>query len=174
MTGYSYSQVGASRQEDVPPGYNVLRYRVRLGGVREVDYRAAVEAVMTFAVHRAAGVRMDTTAVRAADGVRVTSGIGIGPLRITAPCAVVWTMDDADRAGFGYGTLPGHPEQGEESFIVERVDDAVYFRMFAFSRPALWYTRLTGPIVVGLQHLYARVLGATLRRLSRRQAAIAP
>jgi uncharacterized protein (UPF0548 family) len=172
MTGFSYAEVGASRFQDVPAGYNVLRYRVRLGDEREVDFAAAADAVLTFAVQRAAGVRMDTTAAQAAEGVRVTSGLGLGRVRLDAPCTVVWTVREPGRAGFAYGTLPGHPMRGEESFLVERDGSDVYFRMFAFSRPAVWYTRVTGPIVVLLQHAYARLLGFTLRRLARRRAAV--
>ena len=41
------------------------------------------------------------------------------------------------RFGFGYGTLPGHAERGEERFSVEwnREDGCVYYDVFAFSHP---------------------------------------
>ena len=42
------------------------------------------------------------------------------------------------RFGFGYGTLPGHAERGEERFGVEwncGLDGSVYYDVFAFSRP---------------------------------------
>lgn len=38
--------------------------------------------------------------------------------------------------GFAYGTLPGHPEKGEESFRVEHREPGVVFRILAMSRPA--------------------------------------
>ncbi|HEX9229808.1 MAG TPA: DUF1990 family protein, partial [Arthrobacter sp.] len=43
-------------------------------------------------------------------------------------------------AGFGYGTLPGHPERGEEAFEVS-IDTAgaVTFTITAFSRHANWF-----------------------------------
>ena len=51
------------------------------------------------------------------EGTAFTLGIGIGPFRIDAPCRVVYTLDDtADRSGFAYGTLVGHPERGEARF----------------------------------------------------------
>ncbi len=63
--------------------------------------------------------------------------MGAGPVRITAPCRVVYTVNEPDRQGFACGTLPGHPECGEEAFLVERDDDgAVTFAITAFSRPA--------------------------------------
>jgi uncharacterized protein (UPF0548 family) len=45
---------------------------------------------------------------------------------------------EVERFGFGYGTLPGHVERGEERFGVEwnrRLDGSVYYDVFAFSRP---------------------------------------
>ena len=54
----------------------------------------------------------------------MVSGFGVGPFRINAPCEVVWVRrpvpgDGPQSAGFGYGTLPGHPVRGEEAFEVE-------------------------------------------------------
>jgi uncharacterized protein (UPF0548 family) len=57
------------------------------------------------------------------------------PARI--PARVVYVIDEPDRKGFAYGTLPGHPERGEEAFVVERrVDDSVWLVVRAFSRPS--------------------------------------
>lgn len=108
----------------------------------------------------------DTTgAVR--PGSRVIVGIGFGPLRIEAPCEVVWTAYEPARIGFAYGTLTGHPECGEESFIVDMdPDGTVWFTVTAFSRPACWYTRLAGPVIPFLQLRYARWLGRHVRRLA--------
>ena len=68
--------------------------------------------------------------------------IGWGRLSIPAPLRVVYVVDEPRRRGFAYGTLPGHPERGEESFVVEhREDDSVWLTVRAFSRPAhpaLW------------------------------------
>ncbi|NEE19531.1 DUF1990 domain-containing protein, partial [Streptomyces sp. SID7499] len=100
-------------------------------------------------------------------GGSVRVSLGLGPLRFTAPCEVIWTAYGEDgRTGFGYGTLAGHPERGEECFVVDLADDGtVWFTVLAFSRPASWYTRLAGPLVPPVQHWYARRLGRTLRRI---------
>lgn len=50
-------------------------------------------------------------------------GIGAGILTPNAPCQVVYVLDEPDRQGFAYGTLPGQPESGEEAFVIERADD---------------------------------------------------
>jgi uncharacterized protein (UPF0548 family) len=160
---YSYAEVGATRDGELPPGYQHLRYRTRIGDAAVLG--AAAEAVLTFAPQRAVGVLVDAAGPRAAEGLVVTSRLGVGPLRIAAPCRVVWAEDTPTRAGFGYGTLPGHPVRGEESFVVDLRDGAVWFTMLSFSRPDRWFTRAGGPLVPGFQHAYARLLGRTLRRL---------
>jgi uncharacterized protein (UPF0548 family) len=112
-------------------------------------------------MHRGTGVRLDASAPRAAPGVTVTSRLAW----ISAPCQVVWTVQEEDRAGFGYGTLAGHPESGEESFVVSQDGDGeVWFAVTSFSRPARWYTRAAGPVVPLLQRAYARRCGRALRK----------
>jgi uncharacterized protein (UPF0548 family) len=163
----TYAEVGATRAGPLPPGYRHLRYRTRLG---RDDLADAGTAVLTFAMQRAAGVRIRSSAPMAALGVSVTSGLGIGPLRLWAPCRVVWVEQSEDRAGFAYGTLPGHPERGEESFLVSR-DGAgdVWLAVTAFSLPASWYTRAAGPVVPVFQAGYARLCGRALRRVLARR-----
>jgi uncharacterized protein (UPF0548 family) len=161
----TYPEVGATRDGPLPAGYTHLRHRVRLPADA---YPVAGEAVLTWRMHRAAGVRMETPAPRAAPGVTLRAGLGIGPLRLWVPCEVVWVVDTGERTGFGYGTLPGHPESGEESFVVTReADGTVWFTVRAFSRPARWFTRAGGPVVPACQRVYAWGLGRTLRRLCR-------
>jgi uncharacterized protein (UPF0548 family) len=94
----------------------------------------------------------------------VRLGIGAGPLSV--PCEVVWVVQDGDRTGWGYGTLPGHQAAGEEAFVVERdAQDRVWFSVIAFSRPARFAMRAAGPLAVAFQRLYARLCGRALRRL---------
>ncbi|MFJ1708275.1 DUF1990 family protein [Kitasatospora sp. NPDC088346] len=162
---FSYREVGATaRPGPLPGGYHHLRHRVLIGHGRDV-LEAAGAAVTTWRMHRGAGVRADSPAGRAEAGARVDCTVGAGPLRITAPCRVVWATHGPDRIGFAYGTLPGHPECGEESFVVELDRTlAVWFTVTAFSRPARWYTRLAGPAVPVLQRMYARRYGRAVRR----------
>jgi uncharacterized protein (UPF0548 family) len=161
MTTFTYAETGATRARPLPPRYNHLRHRVRIGEGPET-FRRAADAVLTFTLHRRAGTRIGTDAPRAAPGVRLT--VGLGPF--TVPCEVVYVLDEPGRAGFAYGTLPGHQETGEEAFVVER-DTAgqVWFTVIAFSRPATWTTVLAGPLAVLAQRAFARLLGRTLRRI---------
>ncbi|MFE1958664.1 DUF1990 family protein [Streptomyces sp. NPDC059479] len=163
---FSYREVGATRLGPLPEGYHHLHHRVRIGRGRTV-FEAAGAAVTTWRLHRSAGARILAGSPWAEPGTDVEVSVGPGPLRLSAPCQVVWTAYERDRTGFAYGTLPGHPECGEESFMVElREDGSVWFTVMAFSRPARWYSRLAGPLVPVLQLGYAKWLGRTLRRIA--------
>jgi uncharacterized protein (UPF0548 family) len=111
-------------------------------------------------MHTGAGLRVAASADRVAVGGVVRCRLG--PLPI--PCRVVWVVDEPDRVGFGYGTLPGHPETGEEAFVVSR-DPAgvVTLTVTAYSRPGLLLTRLAGPVGRWGQRLMIRRYARALR-----------
>ncbi|MEU3049649.1 DUF1990 domain-containing protein [Streptomyces sp. NPDC006984] len=160
----NYPEVGATRGAPLPRGYRHLHVTERIGHGRAA-FEAAGAAVTGWEMHRASGAQVEASAPRAEPGVRVRISVGAGPLRLSAPCEVVWAADGPDRTGFAYGTEAGHPECGEEAFLVElREDGEVWFTVRAFSRPAAWYTRLAGPAVPLAQRLYARRLAGALRR----------
>ncbi|MGW2590791.1 DUF1990 family protein [Streptomyces sp. NPDC001515] len=165
MNALSYPEVGATRLGPLPDGYHHLHHRTRIGHGR-ADFEAAGAAITGFRMHRASGARVTASTARAEPGTSVRVAAVLGPLRIAVPCRVIWTAYEPDRIGFGYGTLTGHPECGEECFVAELADDGtVTFTVMAFSRPARWYSRLAGPLVPVAQRWYARRLGRTLRRL---------
>ncbi|MFF8841786.1 DUF1990 family protein [Streptomyces sp. NPDC015127] len=162
----TYPETGATRHGPLPDGYHHLHHTTRVGRGRAA-FEAAGAAVTGWRMHRASGARMQATADRAEAGVRVLVSPGAGPLRLTAPCEVIWAVYEKDRTGFAYGTLTGHPECGEEAFTVDLHDDgSVWFTVLAFSRPAAWYTRLAGPLVPVAQRLYAMRLGRALRGIA--------
>ncbi|MGZ0148608.1 DUF1990 family protein [Kribbella sp. WER1] len=169
----TYDEVGCTRYDETPDGYHRLEHRERLGDGDEVFERAA-DALLAWRMQRAAGLPMTATASPPQVG---TNALGLlGPraiskrlrsrLGISVPCRVVWTVDEPDRVGFAYGTLEGHPESGEESFLVTRDAEGVYVAIRAYSRPASWYTRLAGPVARKAQHFAATRYAAALRRLS--------
>lgn len=79
------------------------------------------------------------------------------PIRVHAPCRVIYVIDEPNRKGFAYGTLPGHPESGEEAFIVDRTDDgSVWLTIRAFSRPSAWQWWAVYPVLRFMQSLITR------------------
>jgi uncharacterized protein (UPF0548 family) len=127
---------------------------VRLGSGR-TTFDRAVDALFHWRMHRAAGP--------AAEGVVVVPRFFGLPI----PCRVVYTLDGPDRRGFAYGTLPGHPERGEEAFVVSIAPDGeVRFRIRAFSRPASLLVRLGGPVATLVQRYATSRYLEAMRKLS--------
>ncbi|HEY0472391.1 MAG TPA: DUF1990 domain-containing protein [Kribbella sp.] len=162
---FSYDAIGSTRFDETPRGYHRLELREQLGTGDEVFVRAG-GALMTWKMHNAAGVRIEATDSPAVIGTNTLGRLGIGPLALPVPCRVVWTLEEPDRTGFAYGTLEGHPESGEESFVVTREGDDVYFALRAYSRPAAWYARLGGPATRTAQSLFGRRYARALKRLA--------
>ncbi len=133
---FTYTQVGATSVGALPSGFRHVRQERVLGrGVD--DFALTSDALMTWNVQRRAGLRVLASSPSVRDGAVVLCGIGPGAVGITVPCRVVYTIADERRRGFAYGTLPGHPARGEESFVVSLDDDnLVRLRVVAFSRPA--------------------------------------
>jgi uncharacterized protein (UPF0548 family) len=141
----TYSEVGATAGP-LPAGYHHVR-RSEIIGHGSGAFAEAADALMTWQMHSRARLRVVASAPRAARDVVVLMRLGIAGRGLVIPCRVVYEIVEARRVGFAYGTLHGHPECGEESFVVELLDDdEVRLLIVAFSRPARWFTRLGGPI----------------------------
>ena len=95
-------------------------------------FEEAAAKVMRWGMLRGAGARVKASNDVAEPGAVVI--VRLGPVR--APCRVVYVIDEPDRRGFAYGTLPGNPECGEELFAVryDPATDAVHAEVTAFSR----------------------------------------
>jgi uncharacterized protein (UPF0548 family) len=137
----TYPEVGATAGPP-PPGYHHLHASAVIGHGR-TRFESAATEVMRWGMLRGAGLRVDPTTEVAAVGSEVI--VGLGPVR--APCRVVYVVDEPNRRGFAYGTLPGHAETGEELFAVryDPIGEAVHAEVSAFSRHGTWWSRLAGP-----------------------------
>lgn len=166
--GPTYAEVGATLRGVHPDGYRRTRVRRRVASsATPARLTALGDALLGWRVHAAAGVPVDADGP-AAPGVRATSRPGVGPVRLVAPCVVVGVERTADRRGFAYGTLHGHPFRGEERFGVERgADGGLWFTVDAFSVPDRAWVRAAGPLVGVGQRVYAWRLAGAARRLVR-------
>jgi uncharacterized protein (UPF0548 family) len=156
----TYTDVGATAGR-LPDGYHHVWKSAVIGRGRPRFDEAAAK-VMRWGMLRGAGVRVEATSEVAAVGSEVL--VGLGPLR--APCRVVYVIDEADRRGFAYGTLPGHPESGEELFAVryDPATDEVNAEVTAFSRHATWWSRLGAPVTSLAQRVItSRYMTALIR-----------
>jgi uncharacterized protein (UPF0548 family) len=152
----NYPGIGGTENGLVPAGYARVLERVLIGNGMEVYQRVAA-GILAWELQRRAGLRVRADSPVAVPGARVVSGFGAGPFRLNAPCQVVWVREPAptgvpQSAGFGYGTLPGHPARGEESFEVEITGSGeVFLRIQAFSKPANWFYAAGGLVTRAAQ-----------------------
>ena len=80
-------------------------------------------------------------------------------------CVVTRVFDEKDRAGFTYRTLPGHLENGEETFLVSiGADGRLGVTISADSVPAHPLLRLGAPVTVAAQELMAKRYAEGLKR----------
>src|SRR2546430_1258010 len=142
----TYPEVGATFGDVLPDGYHHTRASADLGVGEEVWARARA-GIREWVAHAAAGITIVPADASIAEGTTVAVISSVGPLHVLAACRIVQVVDEPDRYGFAYGTLPAHPEEGEERFVVTRDDvGAVRYEVVAFSRPHDLFTRLGGPV----------------------------
>jgi uncharacterized protein (UPF0548 family) len=149
---FTYPEVGATAGE-LPAGYHHVHASAVIGhGLSDLE--AAAATLLTWDMHRRAGIRILSAPPRAEAGVEVE----LRWLGRRIPCRVVDVVDEPHRRGFAYGTLPGHPERGEEGFLVSLDEGTgdVTASITAFSRPGALTTRLAGPIGRWIQHWMTR------------------
>lgn len=152
------------QQPDVRPGWGPGWQDTRAARVVGSGGRAFARAragLLGWEVQRLAGVRVPLGTPDAAVGVRVRQTVGPGDL-LVALCEVSAVVDEERRAGFTYVARRPHPEEGEESFLLERRDDdAVVMTVTSRSRLAWWPARAASPAARAAQRLaVARYLRA--------------
>jgi len=151
----TYPGVGGTRDGSVPPGFRWVARSAVVGHGDEVFARART-GILNWQMQTGSGMAVEG-ARTVQPGDRVRLAIPFGPLRVQAPAEVVYVVDEPGRAGFAYGTLPGHPERGEEAFLVElAADGTVTASIRAFSRPASWFWWCGYPFLRLAQELYTR------------------
>lgn len=163
----TYPEQGGTAWEQFPAGYRGLERSLTLGSGAELFERACA-ALLSWQMHTRAGLLITGNAPTAVPGSCVLLIVGRPPLALNAPCRVVYEVAESRRRGFAYGTLPGHPERGEESFVVtHQDDDEVTFTVRAFSRPATVLARIGGPFTRLAQNLATDHYLRTLRSIAR-------
>jgi uncharacterized protein (UPF0548 family) len=131
-------------------------------------YPRAVEALRAWRVHRGAGLELAADGPIAV-GTNVAFSAPVPAGFVDGTCRIVAVVDESDRFGFAYGTLPVHPECGEESFLVVRdTHGSVRFDVHGISRPSLPFVRALSPIADRLQDRAVR------RYLSAMQHSVLP
>lgn len=166
---FTYSEVGATAHDSPPIGYDIDRTRIKLGQ-GEAVYLAAAAALKRWQQFRIGWVDAwpRETAIHERAVIAIM-GQAAGFWWLNA-CRIIYVTHETgavSRFGFGYGTLPGHFECGEERFLIEfnRADNSVWYDILAFSRPNHYLTRLGYPIIRRLQKRFGRDSGAAMLKV---------
>lgn len=169
---FSYREVGATRAlpEVLPAGYDVDRTELVLGRGAGV-WDAAKAGIADWAPFHLPWIHVQAERPPA-PGVLAVVMVKVLGVWWTNVSRVVYTIDEAHRFGFAYGTLAHHAESGEERFLVERAPETgqVTYRIVAFSRPQHPLARLGYPLVRLAQRRFGVGSRAALLRATRQAA----
>lgn len=146
----TYDHVGSTVSGEPPPGVSVLHVERVVPG----DVAAAAAALARWAAHDGIGARVVPDRPPTV-GATVAIAVPAGPFELLVVDRVVAVVDEPGRVGFAYGTLPGHPERGEELFVATTAGaGTVRLVVVAHSRP-VGLAALVPPIVRALQRAAA-------------------
>lgn len=138
----------------VPAGFVHVRDSCSLGNGRDM-FRRATAALQDWAAHRGSGIAVLADGPLA-PGTNVALGAPLPLGTVLAACRIADVVDEPHRYGFTYTTLPMHPAQGAERFLVSEDGDEVTFTVEAVSRPQVWFTRLAPPATRWFQRRASR------------------
>lgn len=169
----NYASIGATASSDLlmypPRGFRAGEYRVKLGSGRE-RFERSIARLMRFGVQRGAGLHVHDVRQPESNGLGLSSSSSyghllrpddpevlrpgtmadmvtkVGPLTFSSPVRVLAVTIEERACGYTYGTLPGGPESGEQSFLVTWEDDnTVWLTIREFVRPGNWWIRFVWP-----------------------------
>lgn len=146
----TYTAVGATVRGETPAGYRRDSWEVDVGPDDEGRFERCGSAVLGWDAQRGAGIRVIPDQP-AALGETFALALPLPVGYAIATARVVHVIRDEATIGFAYGTLPSHPEEGEEIFLVHRRAGRVCFEVSAFSKPRDPLARLGSPVTRWLQ-----------------------
>lgn len=149
-----------SKPPSVPPkGGSLFNYdsnRILLGEGDSV-FKAASQAIRQWTMFPGGWARIysDTTPIEVGRVVVMCAQVmGLWWLNCSR---IIYTVNEAHRFGFAYGTLHHHAESGEELFQVKMYENGeVYYEIQAFSRPRHWMARLGFPLARYYQRQFVK------------------
>lgn len=149
----TYDHVGSTLEPWAWPHRSPHSECRRLGHGRDV-YEIAARHLRAWAPQRHIGATVVPAGAPIETGTTVLVVARLGMAAIVVPNRVVGVIDDADRSGFAYGSLGGHPERGEEAFVVSIDDGGVVTATVTVDAvPAGGLATLAAPFTYGIQRL---------------------
>lgn len=96
---FSYPEVGQTRNSEAIDGYRMTDL-TRMVGTGIEAFRRSVECVVSFDMHRAAGLDVMADSSSATEGGNLLLGLPVGPFKLRAPCRVVYVIEASNTGGF--------------------------------------------------------------------------
>ena len=148
---FNYSELEATRTAQCPAGCARDDHSITLGSGAQTFARAR-EAIQNWQMFKRTWLQLLNPEIKLEVGATLILKIKhLGFYSLIAN-RIVYVVDEPRAFGFGYGTLTGQAVEGEERFLLERLeDDRVVFSLFAFSKPRHPLAVLGKPIVRWLQ-----------------------
>ncbi len=152
----TYDHVGSTLPASDDVDRPVRREHLDLG-TGPAAFEAAVAGLHAWACHGGLGATVHPVDAPLRVGTSLLVVLHVGPVSIVVPDRIVGVVDEPRRFGFAYGTLEGHQERGEESYVVEHLDDdRVVATIGLDARTATTAARLVAPAVGWFQRLAVR------------------
>ena len=165
LHGFSYPDVGATGGK-ISGGYTIDHNRVVLGR-GAATFHTAAAALRRWEMFKLGWINAFPESDRIEKGTTVAvviSHFGFWSLNANR---IVYVIEESRRFGFAYGTLVDHAETGEERFLIEWLDDdSVAYDILAFSKPAVWWSKIGRPVARLLQKRFARDSMSAMKKQS--------
>ena len=147
----TYDFVGSTLHPDAWPQRSAHCEQVELGR-GEACFAAAIAGLRDWVCQQGIGAVVHPADAPLVVGSNLIVVLPAGPFSIVVPDRVVEVVDEPRRFGFAYGTLDGHQERGEESFLIEHLDhDTVRATIRVDAHAATVAARLAAPVVGMIQ-----------------------
>ena len=154
---FNYSEQGTTRDGNIPAGYSINHAKVILGQGEDVFLSAqlALSHWRQFELSWSQ-ICWPSTSITPGECVAVLART-MGSWALS-PCRIVSVIEEANRVGFIYGTVQGHPMKGEERFLVEHnsVTNEVSYEILSFSKPVQFLARMGVFYIRRVQKRFAR------------------
>ncbi len=152
----TYDHVGSTLHPERFPGRTRQRLEVDVPDPGD-GLAAARHGLWTWVPQHHLGAHVHPAGAAVEVGATLLVVLPFGPLEVVAPVRVVEVVEEPDCVGFAYGTLPGHPECGEEAFLAERAEGGgLRLSVLVDARPGTLAAKLAAPVLTVFQHRAAR------------------
>ncbi len=156
----TYDHVGSTVEPDLWP-LRTSHSRSVTVGHGQAMFEAACDGLRHWECHRGIGAFVFPDAAPLTLGATLLVTLQLGPVSVIVPDRIVAVVDDTiqttegthRRFGFAYGTIEGHQECGEESYLVELDPQGVVTATIRVdATAATWGAKLVSRAVIAFQH----------------------